>query len=124
MTANTLVQGQGVKGQGHSVCNRQRRLTAKSVRISCLFNVEKWAWHHVLCMGGCQAELLKTSENAIFSIKNPENPENADNTPCRSTGKKLMAFEVQCFHNCRLSSFNICWISADADAYTVATEIY
>jgi len=47
VTANALLQGQGVKGQGHSVCNRQRRFTAKSVQISCLLNVEKWAWHHV-----------------------------------------------------------------------------
>ena len=61
VTANTFVQGQRVKGQGHSVCNRQRRLTAKSVRICCLFNVVK--------------------ENAIFS--NKKYPENADNMPDR-----------------------------------------
>ena len=41
MTANIFVQGQRVKGQDHSVCKKQRRLTAKSVRICCLFNVDK-----------------------------------------------------------------------------------
>ena len=53
-----MVQGQRVKGQGHSVCNRQRRLTAKSVRICCLFNDDLHLW----LPGG-------TSQNAIFSNK-------------------------------------------------------
>ena len=71
MTANTFVQGQRVKGQGHSVCKRQRRLTATCMPISCLFNVAR-ALHAWLPRG--------TSQNAIFSNKNPEN---ADNMPDR-----------------------------------------
>ena len=56
-----VVQGQRVKGQG----NRQRRFTAKSVRICCLFNDEKgrgatWSAFMVAMQGG-------TSQNAIFS---------------------------------------------------------
>jgi len=64
VTANTLVQGQRVKGQGHSVRNRQHRFTAKSMGLYYLFNLSGGRGHgHV----SCYAEVLKTSENAIFS---------------------------------------------------------
>jgi len=46
---------------------------------------------------GCQAEVHKTSENNIFK-PNPKNPERL--ARCRS------AFEMQCFRNCTLSSFD------------------
>ena len=39
MAANTLVQDQRVKGQGHSVRNRQHGFTAKFVGLSYLFNL-------------------------------------------------------------------------------------
>ena len=64
-----MVQGQRVKGQGHSVCNRQRRFTAKSVGLSYLFNLSGGRDHdHV----GCQAGVHKTSENNIFKPQKRE----------------------------------------------------
>jgi len=36
--ANTFVQDQRIKGQGHSLSNRQHRLTPKCVGFSYLFN--------------------------------------------------------------------------------------
>ena len=84
MTANTLVQGQRVKGQGHSVCKRQRRLTAKSVRNCCLFNVEKCELQHVLCKCGKLWLTRRNSQNVRKrNIFEQQNPENADNTPDR-----------------------------------------
>jgi len=40
VTASTLVQGQRVKGQGHSVRNRQHGFIAKFVGLSYLFNLK------------------------------------------------------------------------------------
>ena len=101
VTANTLFQGQRVKGQGHSVRNRQHRLTAKSVGLSYLFNLSGGCGHeHV----DCQAEVHKTSENTIFSNqRNPKNTENHHNTPERLV-RCHSDFEMQCFRNCTLSS--------------------
>ena len=73
MTANTFVQGQRVKGQGHSVRNRQRRLTAKSVGISCLFIVDK-------------------------GRKNPENTDNMPDRLARSRGGLRDAMRSQLLH--------------------------
>ena len=70
---------------------------------------------HVLCikvitrhMGGCQAELPKTSENTIFSRKKTEKPENADTMPTPDRlARSRVAFELQCFRNCTLSRFSL-----------------
>ena len=67
VTANTVVQGQRVKGQGHSVRNRQHRFTAKSVGLSYLFNLSDGRGHGHVAPSGCQVEVHKTSENTIFS---------------------------------------------------------
>ena len=103
VTDNTFVQSQRVKGQGHSVRNRQHRFTAKSVGLSYLFNVSSGrGYDHV----DCQAEVHNTSENAVFQTKKAKTPRKSHNTPerlmrCRS------AFEMQCFRNCTLSSLII-----------------
>ena len=98
MTANTLVQGQMVKGQGHSVRNRQHGFTAKLVGLSCLFNLSGGRFHGHVAPNGCQAEVHKTSDNNIFKPKKTKNPEYL--ARCRS------AFEMQCFRNfCKLSSY-------------------
>ena len=60
----TFVQGQRVKGHGHSVCNRQHRLTAKSVVLSYLFNLS----------GGRGHEVHETSKNTIFWNQKNEKP--------------------------------------------------
>ena len=73
MTANTLVQGQRVKGQGHSVCNRQHGFTAKFVGLSYLFNLSGGRFHGHVARNGCQAEVHKTSENTIFSNQKQKN---------------------------------------------------
>ena len=103
MTANTLLQGQRVKDQGHSVCNRQRRFTAKSVQFSCLFNAEKWACHHVVV---ARRNFPKRSKTQYFRTKKPENPENADTTPDR-LARSRVALELQCFRSCTLSSLKL-----------------
>jgi len=101
VTANTVFQGQRVKGQGHSVRNKQHRFNAKSVGLSYLFNLSGGRGHdHV----SCHAEVHKTSENTIFSNhKTPKNPENPHNTPERLV-RYRSDFEMQCFRNCTLSS--------------------
>ena len=67
MTAsNTLVQGQRVKGQGHSVRNSQHGFTAKFVGLSYLFNLSGARFHGHVAPNGCQAEVQKTSENNIL----------------------------------------------------------
>ena len=77
MTANTFVQGQRVKGQGHSVCKRQRRLTVKSVRICCLFNVEKG------CGATCSTFVVARWNFPKCNIFEQKKTENADNMPDR-----------------------------------------
>ena len=74
MTANTLVQGQRVKGQGHSVRNRRHGFTAKFVGLSYLFNLSGGRGHGHVAPNGCQTEVHKTSENTIFSNQKKENP--------------------------------------------------
>ena len=70
VTANTLVQGQRVKGrQGHNVRNRQHGFTAKFVDLSYLFNLSGGRFHGHVAHNGCQAEVHKTSENNIFKPK-------------------------------------------------------
>ena len=73
MTANTLVQGQKVKGQDHSVCN-SHGFTAKVVGLSCLFNLSGGSFHGHVAPNGCQAEVHKASENNIFKPKKNEKP--------------------------------------------------
>ena len=77
--------------------NRQRRLTVKSVRICCLFNVEKgrgatwpamWLAFVVAMQGG-------TSQNAIFSNKNPENADNMPDRLARSRSGRWVAMPSQ-----------------------------
>ena len=92
----------GSKGPGHSVCKRQRRLTAKSVRICCLFNVDKCAWHHELC--NLHGRLPDgTSQNAIFSNKKTQKMLIICQIDWREVG---VAFELQCLRNCTLSSYD------------------
>ena len=74
MTANTLVEGQRVKGQDHSVCNRQHGFTAKFVGLSYLFNLSGGRVHGHAAPNGCQAEVHKTSESNIFKPNKPEKP--------------------------------------------------
>jgi len=74
-----VVQGQRVKGQGHSVCKRQRRLTAKSVRICCLFKVEKGRG------ATCSAFVVARRNFPKRNIFEQKPPENADNMPDRLT---------------------------------------
>ena len=110
VTANALVQGQRVNGRGHSVRNRQRRFTAKSVRFSYLFNVDWWAWHEHVMSNGCQAEVHKTSENTIFSNQKTKIPRKSSSY-ARTTGGMSFclwdAFEIarflvsSMFHNLR-----------------------
>ena len=76
-----MVQGQRVKGQGHSVSNRQRRLTEKSVRICCLFKDEKGR-------GATWSAFMVARryfpKRYIFEQKNPQKML----IICRSTGAK------------------------------------
>jgi len=74
VTANTLVQRQRVKSQGHSVCNRQHGFTAKFVGLSYLFNLSGGRFYGHAAPNGCQAEVHKTSENNIFKPNKPEKP--------------------------------------------------
>ena len=103
MTANTFVQGHRVKGQGHSVCKRQRRLTAKYVRISCLFTVTRGVAPrdlHLWLPDG-------TSQNAIFSNKKKQKMVITCQIDWREVG---VAFELQCPRYCMLSSYYYCVI--------------
>ena len=70
MTANTLVQGQRVKGQGHSIRNRQHGFTAKFVGLSYLFNLSGGRFHGHAAPNGCQAEVHKQ----YFQNKKNEKP--------------------------------------------------
>ena len=70
VTANTLVQSQRVKGQGHSVRNRQHGFTGKFVGLSYLFNLSGGRVYGHAAPNGCQVEVYKTSENNIFKLKN------------------------------------------------------
>ena len=97
VTANTFVQGQRVKGQGPSVCNRQRRLTAKSVRICCLFNVEKgrgatWCAFVVARRNFPKRNIFEQKTQKMLII-------------CQIDWREVgVAFELQCLRNCTLSS--------------------
>jgi len=98
VTANTLVQGQRVKGQGHSVRNSQHRFTAKCVSFSYLFSA--WARWEVRVVGvaprgGCQAALRKTSENNIFKPNEPEKTQNVSRDVVRPS--RYNAFAIARF---------------------------
>jgi len=69
--ANTLVQGQMVEGQGHSLRNRQHGFTAKLVGLSYLFNLSGGRFHGHAAPNSCQAEVHK---QYFQNKKNPENP--------------------------------------------------
>jgi len=95
-----VVQGQRVKGQGHSVCNRQRRLTAKSVRICCLFNDEKgrgatWSAFMVARRNFPKRNIFEQEKTQKMLITSRQ-------IDWREVG---VAFELQCLCNCTLSSF-------------------
>ena len=107
MTANRAYirsRSNGQRSRSHSVCNRQRRLTAKSVRISCLFNVEKWRGATCPAWLVARRNFPKRPKTQYFRTKKTQNPQNADNTPDR-LARSRVAFELQCFRNCTLSSF-------------------
>jgi len=112
VTANTDVEDQRVKGQGHSVRNRQHRFTLKMCRIFLLIlRVKRWAWYkHVPSNRRSMSTWLvarqkfpKCAITQYFLTKNPESPENADNTQQRPA-RHWAACELQRFRNCMLSS--------------------
>ena len=94
VTANTLVQGQRVKGQGHNIRNRLHGFTAKSVGLSYLFNLSGGRGHGHVASNGCQAEVHKTSESTIFS--NQINPEKNNCTLSSFFGLKILCFRMSC----------------------------
>ena len=99
-----LVQGQRVKGQGHSVRNSQHRLTSNTRLVSLLIYRVNASMRmpteysgRICCTWRLPGALRKTSENNIFKPNKPEKiPERL--ARYRST------VEMQCFRNCTLSS--------------------
>ena len=99
-----VVQGQRVKGQGHSVRNSQQRFTSNTRVVSLLIYRVRASMRmpieysgRICCTWPLLGALRKTSENNIFKPNKPEKiPERL--ARCRS------AVEMQCFRNCTLSS--------------------
>jgi len=97
VTANTLVQGQKVEGQGHSVCNRQDGFTAKFVGLCYLFQFTDGRFHDHAVPNDCQADVHK---QCIENRAKPKNPGRL--ARCRS------ALQTECCRNCTLSSSHVC----------------
>ena len=75
MTANTLVQGQRVKGQGHSVLNSQHRFTAKCVSFFTYLareRVEKYAWWAWLQLAVARRNFAKRPKTIFSNQTNPK----------------------------------------------------
>ena len=108
MTANTLVQGQRVKGQGHSVRNSQHRFTSIMSRFvtylprQCVEHMPQRACALRIVggsapRGGCQAHFAKHRKQ-YCQTKQTGKTHNV----WREVG---VAFEMQCRRNCTLSSY-------------------
>ena len=74
MTANRLVQGQSVKGQGHSVRNRQHGFTAKFVGLSYLFNLSGGRFHGHVAPNMVARRKYTRRPKTIFSNQNNDKP--------------------------------------------------
>ena len=98
VTVNTPLQGQRVKGQGHSVRNRQHGFTAKFVGLSYLFNLTGGRVH-----GHATPMVARRSfPKAIFSNKKTQQLLIICQIDWREVG---VAFELQCLRNCTRSSY-------------------
>ena len=102
-----MIQGQRVKGQGHSVRNSPHRFTSNKSRfvtysprqcvehpLTTRMHIAHSGW--IGPHGVCQAHFAKRTKTIFLNQTSPKNPERL--AQCRS------AFEMQCFCNCTLSS--------------------